>query len=59
MKSRFDQYDYIVEPKWFYVSAKVHKEIENYSRKVELLHNSAVNMRKTLKNGDNSNNQMH
>ncbi|KAL4486475.1 hypothetical protein ABPG72_018429 [Tetrahymena utriculariae] len=58
MKQNFDQLNYIIEPQWFYVSTKVHKEIENYSRKVELLHISANNMRRTLKNVDGSNNQI-
>ncbi|EAR86043.2 hypothetical protein TTHERM_00545810 (macronuclear) [Tetrahymena thermophila SB210] len=58
MKQNFDQLNYIIEPQWFYVSTKVHKEIENYSRKVELLHASANNMRRTLKNVDGSNNQI-
>ncbi|KAL4438398.1 hypothetical protein ABPG74_009437 [Tetrahymena malaccensis] len=58
MKQNFDQLNYIIEPQWFYVSTKLHKEIENYSRKVELLHASANNMRRTLKNVDGSNNQI-
>ena len=51
MKELFDQQDFIIEPLWFNVTIKKHKEIEMYANKVELLNTSAAEMRKTLKNG--------
>lgn len=51
MKRKFDEHDCIAEPAWLTIDKKTESEIESYAKKVELLHSSAELMRRTHKNG--------